>query len=55
LKKEINMVIDVEIPGDRNVIIKESEKIIKYKELTTEIQRMWNVKVEVIPVTIRAN
>ena len=49
------MLIDVEIPGDRNVINKEAEKIINYKDLTTEIQRMWNVKAEVIPVIIRAN
>jgi hypothetical protein len=32
--------IDVEIPGDRNVIQKEPEKILKYKDLTIEIQRM---------------
>ena len=38
------MLIDVAIPGDRNVIKKEAEKILKYKDLTIEIQRMWNVK-----------
>jgi hypothetical protein len=37
------------ISGDRNVIKKEAEKILKYKQLTTQIQRMWNVKPEVIP------
>jgi hypothetical protein len=44
------MLIDVVISGDRNVIKKEAEKILKYKELTIEIQRMWNVKTKVIPV-----
>jgi hypothetical protein len=44
------MLIDVAIPGDRNVIKKEAEKILKYKE----IQRMWNVKTEVTPVIIGA-
>jgi hypothetical protein len=38
------MSIDVAISGDRNVIKKEAEKILKEKDLTIEIQRMWNVK-----------
>jgi hypothetical protein len=46
------MLIDVAIPGDRNVIKKEADKILKYKDLTTEIQRMWNVKTRAIPVII---
>jgi hypothetical protein len=41
---------DVAIPGDRNVIKKEAEKILKYKILTIEIQCMWNVKTKLIPV-----
>ena len=49
------MLIDVAIPGDRNVIKKEAEKVLKYKELTMEIQRMWNVKKSVIPVIIGAS
>jgi hypothetical protein len=48
------MLIDVAISGDRNVIKKEAEKILKYKDLTIEIQRMWNVKTGVIPVIIGA-
>jgi len=48
------MLIDVANSRDRNVIKKEAEKILKYKDLTTEIQRMWNVKTEVIPVIIGA-
>jgi len=44
------MLIDVAIPGDRNVIKKEAEKILKYKDLILEIQHMWNVKTEVILV-----
>ena len=48
------MLIDVAISGDRNVIKKESEKILTYKDLTIEIQSMWKVKTRVIPVIIRA-
>jgi len=36
------------------VIKKEAEKILKYKDLTTEIQCMWNVKTNVIPVIVGA-
>ena len=42
--------IDVAISPDRNVIKKEAQKILKYKNLTTEIDCMWNVKAKVIPV-----
>jgi len=48
------MSIDVAISGDRNVIKKETEKILKYKDLTIEIQRIWNVKTKVIPVIVGA-
>ena len=48
------MLIDVAISGDRNVIKKKAEKILKYKDLTIEIQRMWNVKTKVITVIIGA-
>jgi len=46
------MLIDAAISGDRNVIKKKAENVIKYKDLTIEIQRMWNVKTKVIPVII---
>jgi hypothetical protein len=48
------VLIDVAISGDRNVIKKEAENILKYNELTTEIQRMWNVKTKAVPVIIGA-
>jgi len=48
------MLIDVAISGDRNVIKKQAEKILKYKNLTIEIQRMWNVKLKAIPVILGA-
>ena len=44
------MLIDAAIPGDRNVMKQEAEKILKYEDLITEIQCMWNVKAKVIPV-----
>ena len=49
----VKVLIDIAISGDSNVIKKEAE-ILKYKDLTTEIQRMWNVKEKVIPVITQA-
>ena len=48
------VLIDVAISGDRNAIKKEAEKILKYKDMTIEIKRMWKVKTRVIPVIIGA-
>jgi hypothetical protein len=45
-EKETCILMDVEISGDRNVIKKEAEKILKYKDLTIEILGMWNFKNE---------
>jgi hypothetical protein len=50
MKDKICLLIDVAIPSDRNAIQKESEKKWKYKNLSIEIQRMWNMKCFVIPV-----
>ena len=46
--------IDMAVPCDRNVSIKEMEKKSKYKDLEIEIQRMWKMKTEVIPIVIGA-
>jgi hypothetical protein len=49
------VLIDVAISGDRNVINKEAEKILKYKGLITEIQHMWNMKTNMISSKNRGN
>jgi hypothetical protein len=49
------MLIDVAVTGDRNVIMKEAKKILKYKYLITVIRRVWNVKAKAIPVRGRTN
>jgi hypothetical protein len=45
-----SMSIDVAIPADRNMIKKEAETILKYKDRTIEIERMWNVKAKVTSI-----
>jgi hypothetical protein len=52
MKDKICLLIDVGMPSDRNVIQKESEKKLKYKNLSIEIQRMWNMKCFVTPIII---
>jgi hypothetical protein len=38
------MLIVVAISGDRNLVRKEAGTILKYKDLTTDIELVWNVK-----------
>ena len=47
-------IIDFAIPCDQNMAIKEQEIIDKYQDLRTELQKVWNFKVAVIPVVIGA-
>jgi hypothetical protein len=44
------MLVEVPILEHRGVIAQVAMKILKYKELTIEIQCLWNVKTDVIPV-----
>jgi hypothetical protein len=46
--------IDIPIPSDWNIIQKEAEEKLKYKNLSTETQIMWNMRYFVIPVIIGA-
>ena len=54
LKSKTCVMIDVSLPDDKNVALKEAEKISKYKDLEIEINRMWNVKTKVVPVVVGA-
>ena len=53
-EKTASILIDVAISADSNVIRKEAEQMLKSKDGTIEIERMWNVKTTVIPVIIGA-
>ena len=46
--------INMTVPCDKNVSIKEMEKKSRYKDLEIEIKRMWNMKTEVVPIVIVA-
>jgi hypothetical protein len=44
------MLVDIAISGDKNLIKKEIDKILKYADFTIGKQYMCNVKTEVIPI-----
>jgi hypothetical protein len=48
------LLIDVAIPDDNNIALKESDKLSKYRDLEIEINRMWKAKTSVIPVIVGA-
>jgi hypothetical protein len=43
---------DVTIPSDRNISQKDAEKRINNKNVSVEIQQLWNIKCFVIPIII---
>jgi hypothetical protein len=49
------MLTDIAISGDTIMIKKEAEKIPKYKDITTEMQHMLNIKTKVISVITGPN
>ena len=46
------LVIDISCPCDTNVRKKELEKLAKYGELKLELQKMWGMECEVLPVVV---
>ena len=53
--KRETMLVDVAIPGDARVRTKELEKMVKYRDLSIEVQRLWEQKkVKVVPIVIGA-
>ena len=45
-------IIDFAVPGDSRIEEKEKDKVEKYQELGRELQRIWNVKVKIIPLVV---
>ena len=48
------LIIDIAIPGDQNVIMKQQEKIDKYQDLQIELGKLRKLKAEVVPVVAGA-
>ena len=48
------IMIDVTVPADKNISLKEFQKLSKYKDLEIEVTKMWKLKTKTIPVVIGA-
>ena len=44
--------IDFAVPGDSRIAEKEKDKLEKYQELGRELQKIWNIKVKIIPLVV---
>ena len=45
-------IIDFAVPGDSRIEENEKDKIEKYQDLGRELQKIWNVKVKIIPLVV---
>ena len=53
-KKRICEIVDLAVPADYRIKLKESEKKDKYLDLTRELKKLWNMKVTIISIVIGA-
>ena len=51
-KKKICLIVDFVVPADHRVKLKESEMRDKYLDISREVNKLWNMKVTVIPIVI---
>ena len=51
-KRRTCKITDFAILGDSRIEEKEKEKIIKYQDLRRELQKIWNVRVKIIPLVV---
>ena len=51
-KRRICKIIDFAVPGDSRIEEKEKEKIEKYQDLRRKLQKIWNVRVKIIPLVV---
>ena len=47
------VVVDV-IPADANIRKKEHQEVVKYQGLKEQLEQMWKVKADVVPVVVGA-
>ena len=48
------IMMDMAVPSDQSISLKEFQKLSKYKDLEIEVIKMWKLKKKIIPVVIGA-
>ena len=51
-KEGICRIIDFAVPGDSSIEEKEKDKIEQYQDVGRELQKIWNVKVKIMPLVV---
>ena len=51
-KRRTCKIIDFAVPGDSMIEEKEKEKIGNHQDLRSELQKIWNVRVKIIPLVV---
>ena len=53
-KKKICKIVDLAVPADHRIKLKEGKKKDKYLDLARELKKLWNMKVTIVPIVIGA-
>ena len=53
-KKRICKIVDFAVPPDHKIKLKECEKKDKKLDLATELKKLWNMQVTIVPIVIGA-
>ena len=53
-KRRTCKIVDFAVPADHRIKLKECEKKDKYLDLASELKKLWNIQVTIIPIVISA-
>ena len=51
-KKRICKIVDLAVPADHRIKLKECEKKDEYLDLARELKKLWNMKVTIVPIVM---
>ena len=52
--KKVWTIVDFSVPNDKNIVVKEKEKLDHYRDLAKEVRKMFHVKTKVVPIVVGA-